>query len=133
MGDAGIPESLRASVESTKVSYKQLGSSGLRVSIPILGAMSFGESFTSFLSDIYAKQTAFFHLLQAKCTTQQCMISCTFSLRPILVSIVHIFVCFAHYLASILFNFGCLIANPQLELHRPQRLATMGDRQRRGG
>ncbi|KEF52799.1 alcohol dehydrogenase [Exophiala aquamarina CBS 119918] len=43
MGDAGLPASLRASVEATKVSYTQLGSSGLRVSIPILGAMSFGH------------------------------------------------------------------------------------------
>lgn len=45
MGDAGLPAPLRASLESTKVSYTQLGRSGLRVSVPILGAMSFGESF----------------------------------------------------------------------------------------
>ncbi|KAK4949715.1 hypothetical protein LTR10_011557 [Elasticomyces elasticus] len=43
MGDAGLPQSLQESVESTKVSYAQLGQSGLRVSIPILGAMSFGH------------------------------------------------------------------------------------------
>lgn len=45
MGDAGLPAPLRASLEGTKVSYTQLGRSGLRVSVPILGAMSFGESF----------------------------------------------------------------------------------------
>lgn len=44
MGDAGIPRSLQESVDSTKVSYVQLGASGLRVSVPILGAMSFGQS-----------------------------------------------------------------------------------------
>lgn len=39
-----MPASLKASVESTKVDYTQLGKSGLRVSVPILGAMSFGSS-----------------------------------------------------------------------------------------
>jgi hypothetical protein len=43
MGDAGMPKSLSDSLENTKVDYVQLGASGLRVSIPILGAMSFGE------------------------------------------------------------------------------------------
>ncbi|KIW31507.1 uncharacterized protein PV07_03152 [Cladophialophora immunda] len=43
MGDAGMPRSLRESLDNTKVSYVQLGASGLRVSIPILGAMSFGH------------------------------------------------------------------------------------------
>jgi hypothetical protein len=43
MGDAGLPSSLAKSIEETKVSYAQLGKSGLRVSIPILGAMSFGH------------------------------------------------------------------------------------------
>ena len=42
MGGPGLPRSLQESLDSTKVSYAQLGSSGLRVSIPILGAMSFG-------------------------------------------------------------------------------------------
>ncbi|KAF3920465.1 hypothetical protein ABW20_dc0106001 [Dactylellina cionopaga] len=37
-----MPESLKASVEATKATYKQLGNSGLRVSVPILGAMSLG-------------------------------------------------------------------------------------------
>ncbi|RMZ88558.1 hypothetical protein DV736_g4217, partial [Chaetothyriales sp. CBS 134916] len=35
--------SFKQSVEETKVSYAQLGASGLRVSVPILGAMSFGH------------------------------------------------------------------------------------------
>lgn len=39
-----MPASLKASFESTKVDYTQLGKSGLRVSVPILGAMSFGSS-----------------------------------------------------------------------------------------
>ncbi|KIW52348.1 hypothetical protein PV05_07990 [Exophiala xenobiotica] len=43
MGDAGLPRSLQESLDNTKVSYAQLGKSGLRVSIPILGAMSFGH------------------------------------------------------------------------------------------
>jgi len=38
-----MPKSLSDSLENTKVSYVQLGASGLRVSIPILGAMSFGH------------------------------------------------------------------------------------------
>ena len=42
MGEA-IPKELQNSLESTKVEYVQLGKSGLRVSLPILGAMSFGS------------------------------------------------------------------------------------------
>lgn len=34
---------LKKSIESTKAEYRQLGKSGLRVSVPILGAMSFGD------------------------------------------------------------------------------------------
>ena len=33
----------KEAVESTMAEYKQLGKSGLRVSVPILGAMSFGD------------------------------------------------------------------------------------------
>ncbi|KAL6718664.1 hypothetical protein ACLMJK_002898 [Lecanora helva] len=40
---AGLPSSVKKSIEDTKVEYKQLGTSGLRVSVPILGAMSFGD------------------------------------------------------------------------------------------
>ena len=36
------PETLLKSVEASKAEYVQLGKSGLRVSIPIFGAMSFG-------------------------------------------------------------------------------------------
>jgi len=43
MGDAGMPESLQKSLDETKVSYHNLGKSGLKVSVPILGAMSFGH------------------------------------------------------------------------------------------
>lgn len=38
-----LPPTLKASVESQKAEYKQLGRSGLRVSVPILGAMGFGD------------------------------------------------------------------------------------------
>lgn len=41
---SAMPAALKKSVEETKVSYTQLGKSGLRVSVPILGAMSFGSS-----------------------------------------------------------------------------------------
>jgi hypothetical protein len=50
MGEAGLPRSLQESLDSTKVSYAQLGASGLKVSIPILGAMSFGNFFPSLRS-----------------------------------------------------------------------------------
>jgi len=38
-----LPKELQESLNGTKVSYVQLGKSGLRVSLPILGAMSFGH------------------------------------------------------------------------------------------
>lgn len=38
-----VPSSLQSSVNATKVEYVQLGSSGLRVSAPILGTMSIGS------------------------------------------------------------------------------------------
>jgi len=38
-----MAESLRISLEHSKTEYRQLGKSGLRVSMPILGAMSFGH------------------------------------------------------------------------------------------
>ena len=37
------PQSLKDSVANSKAEYVQLGKSGLRVSIPILGAMSIGH------------------------------------------------------------------------------------------
>ena len=39
-----IPTSLKKNIDDTKVEYVQLGTSGLRVSLPILGAMSLGSS-----------------------------------------------------------------------------------------
>ena len=43
--DAIFPLSagLKDSLENTKCEYRQLGKSGLRVSVPILGAMSIGS------------------------------------------------------------------------------------------
>ena len=52
MGDAGMPRSLQESLDNTKVSYVNLGACGLKVSIPILGAMSFGESNLSLIGPI---------------------------------------------------------------------------------
>ncbi|KAH6659030.1 NADP-dependent oxidoreductase domain-containing protein [Truncatella angustata] len=40
---AELPKPLQESLDATKVSYAQLGECGLRVSVPILGAMSFGH------------------------------------------------------------------------------------------
>ncbi|ETS76620.1 hypothetical protein PFICI_12007 [Pestalotiopsis fici W106-1] len=40
---ASVPKSLQESADATQVSYQQLGKCGLRVSVPILGAMSFGH------------------------------------------------------------------------------------------
>ncbi|KDN65667.1 putative aldo-keto reductase [Colletotrichum sublineola] len=41
---APIPESLQKSIDATNVDYVNLGTSGLKVSVPILGGMSFGSS-----------------------------------------------------------------------------------------
>lgn len=38
-----LPKVLQDSVDATKVSYARLGTSGLKLSVPILGAMSFGH------------------------------------------------------------------------------------------
>ena len=43
MAENELPSSLQISLDGTKVSYVQLGKSGLRVSVPILGGMSFGR------------------------------------------------------------------------------------------
>jgi aryl-alcohol dehydrogenase-like predicted oxidoreductase len=40
---AQVPEALQKSLDATKVEYRQLGKCGLRVSVPILGAMSIGH------------------------------------------------------------------------------------------
>ncbi|KAI1810188.1 aldo/keto reductase [Poronia punctata] len=39
-----LPTSLKESLDNTKVSYRRLGNSGLRVSVPIFGTMSLGDS-----------------------------------------------------------------------------------------
>lgn len=39
-----MPESLKRSLEGSKAEYRRLGRSGLKVSVPILGAMSFGSA-----------------------------------------------------------------------------------------
>lgn len=38
-----VPASLRGSLDATKVEYVQLGTSGLRLSSPILGTMGIGN------------------------------------------------------------------------------------------
>jgi len=38
-----IPKTLKESLENSKAEYVQLGKSGLRVSVPIFGAMSIGH------------------------------------------------------------------------------------------
>lgn len=38
-----VPASLQSSLDATKVEYVQLGTSGLRVSSPILGTMGIGS------------------------------------------------------------------------------------------
>ncbi|KAI9886537.1 MAG: hypothetical protein M1823_001648 [Watsoniomyces obsoletus] len=38
-----VPQSVKDSVEASKAEYRKLGKSGLKVSVPILGAMSFGD------------------------------------------------------------------------------------------
>ncbi|KAL1897141.1 hypothetical protein Sste5346_004346 [Sporothrix stenoceras] len=37
-----VPAALKASIDATKVEYRRLGKSGLKVSVPIFGCMSFG-------------------------------------------------------------------------------------------
>src|ERR1700733_4879108 len=44
MSGMPIPASIQESIDSTKVEYVQLGSCGLRVSVPIFGAMCLGSS-----------------------------------------------------------------------------------------
>lgn len=38
-----LPPKLKASVANSKCEYRYLGKSGLRVSVPIFGCMSFGD------------------------------------------------------------------------------------------
>ncbi|KAK3331894.1 NADP-dependent oxidoreductase domain-containing protein [Cercophora scortea] len=43
MAPLEVPQSLKQSVEDSKCEYRRLGKSGLRVSVPIFGCMSFGD------------------------------------------------------------------------------------------
>ncbi|EKG13418.1 Aldo/keto reductase [Macrophomina phaseolina MS6] len=61
MGD--IPKELQASFDATKVEYKQLGASGLRLSVPILGAMSIGHK--AWQPWVVDDEASVFTLLQA--------------------------------------------------------------------
>ncbi|KAF2399743.1 Aldo/keto reductase [Trichodelitschia bisporula] len=58
-----MPESLKESINATKVSYANLGSSGLRLSVPILGAMSFGSN--SWMKWVESDEAAAMELLKA--------------------------------------------------------------------
>ncbi|KAI1261861.1 aldo/keto reductase [Xylariaceae sp. FL1019] len=40
---ASIPPQMQKSIDSTRVEYRRLGKSGLRISVPIFGAMSLGD------------------------------------------------------------------------------------------
>ena len=40
---AEVPKSLQTSLDNSKAHYRNLGKSGLKVSIPIYGCMSFGH------------------------------------------------------------------------------------------
>ncbi|CAH0055617.1 unnamed protein product [Clonostachys solani] len=44
MASLQLPGRLQQSLNDTKVEYRQLGKSGLRISVPILGCMGFGDS-----------------------------------------------------------------------------------------
>jgi len=41
--DKPLPEHLKKSIEGSKAEYVRLGNSGLRISVPIFGAMSIGD------------------------------------------------------------------------------------------
>lgn len=40
---ASFPPRLKQSVEDSKCEYRRLGNSGLRISVPVFGCMSFGD------------------------------------------------------------------------------------------
>ena len=56
MSDRVAPDAgLQKSLDSTKVSYQRVGTSGLKLSVPILGAMSFGhKDWQAWVVDDYA-------------------------------------------------------------------------------
>ncbi|OJD40215.1 aldo-keto reductase [Diplodia corticola] len=63
MANSDIPQDLQASIDATQVTYKQLGTSGLRVSVPILGAMSIGHK--DWQNWVVHDEAEVFKLLQA--------------------------------------------------------------------
>ncbi|KAI8964089.1 Aldo/keto reductase [Daldinia sp. FL1419] len=44
MSTVALPPSLKESLDNTKVEYRRLGNSGLKISVPIFGCMSFGDT-----------------------------------------------------------------------------------------
>lgn len=44
MSTTTLPLSLKESLDNTKVEYRRLGASGLKISVPIFGCMSFGDT-----------------------------------------------------------------------------------------
>ncbi|KAI0115221.1 Aldo/keto reductase [Daldinia grandis] len=44
MATTTLPSSLKESLDNTKVEYRRLGTSGLKISVPIFGCMSFGDT-----------------------------------------------------------------------------------------
>ena len=130
MGDAGMPKSLADSLESTKVSYVQLGASGLRVSIPILGAMSFGTyKFLSFLGVGASETIVVILCVRRRSGKQQ-------------VERIDHWTDGSEELAVPLSTFTCPYLLPLVNLwlttnfflpNRPQRLATLGHRRRSRG
>ena len=43
MASKPLPKGLQESLDNTKVEYRRLGKSGLKISVPIFGCMSFGD------------------------------------------------------------------------------------------
>ena len=46
MSSNDLPAQLKASLEASKCEYRNLGKSGLRISVPVFGCMSFGDKRT---------------------------------------------------------------------------------------
>ncbi|KAI1484052.1 hypothetical protein K445DRAFT_312880 [Daldinia sp. EC12] len=44
MSSVTLPLSLKESLDNTKVEYRRLGNSGLKISVPVFGCMSFGDT-----------------------------------------------------------------------------------------
>jgi hypothetical protein len=46
MSSKELPARLKESIEASKCEYRNLGKSGLRISVPVFGCMSFGDKRT---------------------------------------------------------------------------------------